>query len=73
MQKETIKLVAIKGMKMPKDCKSCRFACKHYEFGKYYSYCEFDETAIYRLHERLRDLLPINGKSKNCPLLEIEV
>lgn len=67
-----MKMVAIKGMEMPKDCKSCRFACKHYEFGEYYSYCEFDQTAIYKLHERLRNLLPTTGKSKNCPLLEVE-
>ena len=31
------------------------------------------KIGIYKLHERLRNLLPINGKSKNCPLLEMEV
>jgi len=65
------RMIAIKGMEMPKDCKNCQFACKHYEFGEYYSFCEFDKSAMYKLHERLRNLLPKEGKSSDCPLVEI--
>lgn len=65
-------MVAIKGLKMPTDCKNCEFAKKHYEFGDYYSFCQFDKNACYKLHEFLRDLLPEEGKPSNCPLVEIE-
>lgn len=64
-------MIAIKDMEMPKSCKDCEFSRSHYEFGEYYSFCEFDKQAQNKLHEWLRNLLPADGKATYCPLVEI--